>query len=1259
MDNLKITCINARGLNDELKRNGLFAWLKEKKIDIALVQETYCTESFIKVFNREWKGPIYHGFSDSSHSRGVCIIVDENVNCNVINTHRTEDGRRVLINATIDDTDISIICLYAPNNMRDRLEFFQKTSRWINKNALFKSSLLVSGDMNCCIRDIDRFPLYRVNDYSKTGFVNLINNLNLDDCWPLTSNKPGYTYYDKRTGSKSRLDYVLTSKTLPFTLKNMSIIKCPASDHETLLACFKTVNQKRGRGYWKLNNCLLQDDEYQLGIRNIIKDTISEYSDIESYRLTWELMKIRIKEYSIKYSVTKVRNRRSNIAYIESKLDSIRSKLDVTDNLSLPYSTHLLQEKSKLEDNLKDINENKSKGNVIRSRIKWIEEGEKSTRYFFNLEKGRQSNNVIRKVTTQDKVFVKSDDILHEIVTFYKTLYSKDDISDDLVDNYFNSLGLCKHLNTYEKELCEKDITTEEIKEAISKIRNNRSPGPDGLSPEFYKLFQDDLSELYYNMLKETFRYGELPDSLKWAIITLIYKKGDKDRLKNYRPISLTNYDYKILAYILAKRLQCVIKTIINDDQSGYIKGRYIGCNIRVLEDIMDYSAKLEVDGSLICLDFEKAFDSVNWYFMLSALKKFNFGDNFIRWVEILYNDPTISVKNNGHISSKFKAERGIRQGCPVSALLFILVVEIMAIKIRECQDIKGFDISDCNIKLTQYADDTTLMLSNVESIKHAIHIISSFSELSGLKLNIDKCEGMWIGRKRDFIPICEGIHFTEEPLKCLGIYIGGNHELRYDLNWKKKLEHFDQILERWKSRNLTIFGKCLVLKSLAISQLVFNMSLLEMRPETVKHINKSMYDFMWNSRDRIKRNVLIGDYHKGGIRMVDLESKVKSLQASWMSRIADNTHAKWTCVYRHFLKKIGFKIEHTFLMNFSNIKMFPCFTILPTFYINMLTSFYETKAKIPLVNMSNDQFLCQILWGNNLFLQNGKCLYVKNWVTSNIIFVKDVFDLNGKFINENTIILKLSCTRNWMCEYSIVKRVVTKLAKGFLCMNSSHISTDNIYKNIYFVHDNRRFEIDTLSSKFYYNILCGKKSVKNYTEMVWQRLFDVSLYESDWCTIYRNKIWNMPVKKIAEFNFKVIHQLLNCKLHVHRWKKDVSPLCMYCGQTESIRHLLYDCKENTKIWLNVGNTLKLDIKWKHIVLGCINNTEVWTLRNIIISNIAFCIYKVRVQNDMKKTYGNYEYGVKYEYLKEIYILQFIQRTRKHYLFFKKVFESW
>ena len=163
---------------------------------------------------------------------------------------------------------------------------------------------------------------------------------------------------------------------------------------------------------------------------------------------------------------------------------------------------------------------------------------------------------------------------------------------------------------------------------------------------------------------------GNLPDSLRKSVMSLIYKKDDEDDIRNYRPISLTNIDYRILAFTLAERMQKVLGDIIND-QTAYIKGRYMGTNIRLVSDIIDYYDLTKKSGILLMLDFQKAFDSLEWDFLKKALIFLNFGESFIRWIEVIYHKPQACIKNNGYMSDLFDISRGIRQGCPVSALLF------------------------------------------------------------------------------------------------------------------------------------------------------------------------------------------------------------------------------------------------------------------------------------------------------------------------------------------------------------------------------------------------------------------------------------------------------------------------------------------------------------------------------------------------------------------------------------------------------------
>ena len=142
--------------------------------------------------------------------------------------------------------------------------------------------------------------------------------------------------------------------------------------------------------------------------------------------------------------------------------------------------------------------------------------------------------------------------------------------------------------------------------------------------------------------------------------------------LDNYRPISLLNVDLKLISYILAQRLKKILPSIINEDQTDYIKSRFIGFNLRQIQDIIDYADSYKIDGAIVFIDFSKAFDSLEWNFMLSVLKHFGFNESFVRWVKTLYYDIQTCVMNNWGVSEIFKNTRGICQGCPLSALLFV-----------------------------------------------------------------------------------------------------------------------------------------------------------------------------------------------------------------------------------------------------------------------------------------------------------------------------------------------------------------------------------------------------------------------------------------------------------------------------------------------------------------------------------------------------------------------------------------------------------
>ena len=246
--------------------------------------------------------------------------------------------------------------------------------------------------------------------------------------------------------------------------------------------------------------------------------------------------------------------------------------------------------------------------------------------------------------------------------------------------------------------------------------------------------------------------------------------------LKNWRPISLLNTDYKICSKVLANRLRRVISLILSEDQTCGIPDRSIFENLFLIRDRIDYVNHKELSVAIMSLDQEKAFDRANHGFLQCVLERFNFGPNFKRWVTIAYTDIKSCVTNNGCLSSAISLERGVRQGCPLSPLLYYLVVETLGQAIRCDQSIEGIPIPGSHgkeSKVSQYADDTTLILANDFSITKAFTTINIFEKATGSRLNAQKTEGLWIcaAADRPFGPV--NITWVTNKVKILGVFFG------------------------------------------------------------------------------------------------------------------------------------------------------------------------------------------------------------------------------------------------------------------------------------------------------------------------------------------------------------------------------------------------------------------------------------------------------------------------------------------------------
>ncbi len=359
---------------------------------------------------------------------------------------------------------------------------------------------------------------------------------------------------------------------------------------------------------------------------------------------------------------------------------------------------------------------------------------------------------------------------------------------------------------------------------------------------KFYNTFSDILAPFLLAVFKESVDFGELPASLKQGEITLIPKpKPNKDQLylENWRPISLLNNDTNIYSHIFSKRLKKCLNMIIDEEQSVFLKGRYIGNNIRLILDLIDF---ISDDGLILFIDFYKAFDTIEHYFMFKVIAFFGFGMFFQKAIQTLYNGCNSSVQLTHGTCPRFNMGRGIR---PISPLLVLLVVQVMATHIKKAS-FHGISVFDKDIKLSQLADDATMFVKNSEEVESVINCIGDFTEISGLKMN--KSKSVLFSLKDCPLKEIKGIQI-KDTVTYLGIVICKDLMQRYALQFEPIIEKIKNRYNAWLMRDLSLLGRILLSKAEVYSRSVYVSMSMEAPKNVVKDLDKILYDFIWKRK--------------------------------------------------------------------------------------------------------------------------------------------------------------------------------------------------------------------------------------------------------------------------------------------------------------------------------------------------------------------------------------------------------------------------
>lgn len=304
-----------------------------------------------------------------------------------------------------------------------------------------------------------------------------------------------------------------------------------------------------------------------------------------------------------------------------------------------------------------------------------------------------------------------------------------------------------KVLEVEESNWLERDISLIELEEALNNSSLDKSPGPDGINIRYLKFLWSKIGSVLLDTLKTSTTSGFMPKGFNSSFISLIPKKDKPQQVTDFRPISLINYTSKLFTKILSTRLSGVVNKLVGGSQYGFIKGKQASDSILIVSEVFQGIWANKVEGVVLKLDFEKAFDTVNWSFLFELMEKIGFGKKWVSWIRRYLDEIKISILINGSLTREFSPQRGLRQGDPLSPLLFNLAGEVLSKLISRAKSrglIEGVSFPNQQDSIThlQFADDVIIFVNNkIEYIKNIKSLLLCFQYLSGLKINFSKSQ--------------------------------------------------------------------------------------------------------------------------------------------------------------------------------------------------------------------------------------------------------------------------------------------------------------------------------------------------------------------------------------------------------------------------------------------------------------------------------------------------------------------------------------
>ena len=903
--------------------------------------------------------------------------------------------------------NIMLINLYAPNS--DDLLFFTNLFQCVMEGD--STDTILGGDFNLVL-DVNKDCL--LSTYNNTKAVDVVSDFiaqGFCDIWRETNPQEKiYSWHRGRgaTRSAARLDFWLINDELRTRTSLVDYRPGLASDHSQIYMEIQTDLPLQGKGLWKMNAQHLGHKAYKEGIKIVISKALEKYVN-NNAAIRWEMIKTEIISFSHMYSRNlSIQNNEERLR-LQKTVHYLQTQYDKT--LDPIYEQELIYMKQKYE----TFNQAQAEKAIFHSRAKYRMEGERNTKYFFNLAKTRYSNRVMLEILN-DKGSKITDpgEILNVHHRYYSKLYTTNTRTLFDLTNHTN-----RCLSESQRIELDSSLTVDELRKAVNHFKDDKTPGVDGIVAAFYKKHWEHIAAPLHDSYKYAFQEGQLHISGRRGVLSLIPKK-DRNTLeiKNWRPLTMLTLDYKILSKALDNRLKMVLPDLIESHQTGFMEGRNILTNILKILQIMDQSNQQKILGLVMNIDFEKCFDMIEHHALEEAMKYFNFGPIFTRWVMLLFSNFELCSQNNGNISSWWRATHGCHQGCCISPHLFNLTGQLFSDMLTTNPEVRGIVINNIINLLTQFADDTNLFLHGSEhNVKQASLTLEQAETNLGLKVNYEKTTIYRIGslchtNARYYTQ--KNFAWDDPPIYVLGIYVDNNLRNMSRINIVPLVSKAQHVLDCWRHKPLTLMGRILVVNTLVESLFVYRLSVVaEVDEKILQELREMVKLFIWKGkRAKISTKILCATKEQGGLRLVDFDAKHIALLCKWIFDIQEDPFllsCAWNALNPLICKDI-------WLVNLKTK------TILATFPESLWRGLLVARCKYS-SGPPHDQAEVrkQFVWFNEYIKVGEKVVFYAQAYRQNVKFIEDLLDGNG-FITYEAFIDKYTRCISWLEYHSLLQ---------------------------------------------------------------------------------------------------------------------------------------------------------------------------------------------------------------------------------------------